>query len=67
MTGLPAAEVLEFSTIAVKELETAWFDAPRRSTTSSRPRAPAAFVVSRPPTMPPPPPIDDPVADRWFR
>ena len=39
--------------------ETAWFDAPRRS--SRPPRLPV------PSQMPPSPPIDDPVADPWFR
>jgi hypothetical protein len=39
------------------ELETAWFDASKRSYSSRPPK----------PTTPPPAPIDDPIADDWFR
>ena len=69
LTRLPRLSPLptsfaDFPAIPEREVEAAWFDAPR----SSR-RAPR-FVTNRPskmPPPPPPPPIDDPVADRWFR
>ena len=47
------------------EVETAWFDAPRHRSASSRPRK---SIASIPPSqVPPAPPIDDPIADDWFR
>jgi hypothetical protein len=47
----PANEVAR--AVPAHAVESAWFDAPRRS--------------SRPPRSAPPPPIDDAVADAWFR
>jgi len=47
-------------------LETAWFDAPRRS--SRPPQSSPPFRTLPPPLPPQPPaPIDDAIADEWFR
>ena len=51
---------------ALDPLETAWFDAPRRS--SRPPKSSSMFTtLPPPPPAPPPPPIDDAIADHWFR